>query len=340
MSLENKQGSKRRLGGAGKSGFLKDLFRKKPLGALGMIILILLALTAIFADVLAPYPMVNGAMQVDVIHKLQEPYFLMSAAERAAVTEIHFLGTDSLGRDVLSYLIYGARTSVILCLCCAVISMLVSLTIGTLSAVIGGWFDLLIQRLVDAWLCIPSMLILLILMSMMGQGMPQLIFAMSVPGGIAGSRIIRSAAMSVKDSGYVKSCTLLGGGTLWRTIFHVIPNILPLIITNMAGSLGSVVLMESSLSFLGYGVDPATPSWGYMITQQGKPNMYIAPYLAIWPGLCISLMVFSASMFGDAVRDLLDPRLKGGVGSYSTKKLRRIAAKMEKKLAKARAKAA
>ena len=326
--------------GAPRFSFLRDLFRKKPLGAAGMIILILLALTAVFADVLAPYPMVNGAMQVDVINKLQEPYFLMSAAERAAVTKVHLLGTDSLGRDVLSYLIYGARTSVILCLCCTVISTLVSLTIGTLSAVIGGWFDLLVQRLVDAWLCIPSMLILLILMSMLGQGMPQLVFALSVPGGIAGSRVIRSAAMSVKDSGYVRSSGLLGAGALWKTVRHVVPNILPLIITNAAGSLGSVVLMEASLSFLGYGVDPATPSWGYMITQQGKPNMYVAPYLAIWPGICISLMVFSASMFGDAVRDLLDPRLKGGVGSYSTKKLRRVTEKMQRRLANHRSPAA
>lgn len=323
-----------------KPGFFRDLFRKKPLGAAGMVILILLVLIAVFADLIAPYPMVNGAMQIDVLNRLQAPYFFLDPATKAGVTQIHWLGTDNLGRDVLSYLIYGARTSVILCLCCSVISTLVSLAIGTLSAVIGGWFDLLVQRLVDAWLCIPSMLILLILMSMMGKGMLQLIFAMSVPGGIAGSRIIRSAAMSVKDSGYVKSANLLGAGTLWKTVRHVIPNILPLIITNAAGSLGSVVLMESSLSFLGYGVDPATPSWGYMITQQGKPNMYVAPYLAIWPGICISLMVFSASMFGDAVRDLLDPRLKGGVGSYSTKKLRKMAAKMEKKMAKARSTAA
>ena len=340
MKASRPNGPERRPLDRKKPGFFHDLFHKKPLGAFGMIVLILLVLTAVFADFIAPYPMVGGAMQVDVIHKLQEPYFLMSAAERAAVTDVHLLGTDSLGRDVLSCLIYGARTSVILCVCCAVISTLVSLLIGTLSAVIGGWFDLIVQRLVDAWLCIPSMLILLILMSMLGQGMPQLIFAMSVPSGIAGSRIIRGAAMSVKDSGYVKSANLLGAGVFWKTIFHVIPNILPLIITNAAGSLGSVVLMESSMSFLGYGVDPATPSWGYMITQQGKPNMYVAPYLAIWPGLCISLMVFSASMFGDAVRDLLDPRLKGGVGSYSTKKLSRIKAKLEKKMAKAQTDAA
>ncbi len=323
-----------------KGTFLKDLFKKKPLGAAGMIILILLALVAIFADFLAPYPMVNGAMQIDVLNKLQAPYFLLSSAKKALVTEVHLLGTDSLGRDVLSYLIYGARTSVILCLCCTIISTFVSLAIGTLSAVIGGWFDLLVQRLVDAWLCIPSMLILLILMSMLGSGMPQLIFALSVPGGIAGSRIIRSAAMSVKDSGYVRCSGLLGAGTLWKTVRHVVPNILPLIITNAAGSLGSVVLMEASLSFLGYGVDPATPSWGYMITQQGKPNMYVAPYLAIWPGVCISLMVFSASMFGDAVRDLMDPRLKGGVGSYSTKKLKKVAAKMQQKMDKIRSTAA
>ena len=288
MKASRPNGPERRPLDRKKPGFFHDLFHKKPLGAFGMIVLILLVLTAVFADFIAPYPMVGGAMQVDVIHKLQEPYFLMSAAERAAVTDVHLLGTDSLGRDVLSYLIYGARTSVILCVCCAVISTLVSLLIGTLSAVIGGWFDLIVQRLVDAWLCIPSMLILLILMSMLGQGMPQLIFAMSVPSGIAGSRIIRGAAMSVKDSGYVKSANLLGAGVFWKTIFHVIPNILPLIITNAAGSLGSVVLMESSMSFLGYGVDPATPSWGYMITQQGKPNMYVAP---IWPsGLdCVSL---------------------------------------------------
>lgn len=317
-----------------KFGFLQDLFKKKPLGAVGMIILIILVLVAIFADLIAPYPMINGSMQIDVLHSLEKPYIFMNAEEKAEVTDIHILGTDSLGRDVLSYLIYGCRTSVILCLACAVISQFISVVIGTLSAVIGGWFDLIVQRIVDAWLSIPSMLILLILMSMLGQGMPQMIFAMSVPNGIGGSRIIRSAAISVKDSGYVKSANQLGAGTIWKTIRHIIPNILPLIITNMAGGLGGVVLMEASLSFLGYGVDPATPSWGYMITQQGKANMYTNPFLSVWPGLCITLMVFAANMFGDAVRDLLDPRLKGGVGSYSTKKLDKMTEKMKSKMEK------
>ena len=300
-------------------GFLRELFRKKPLGALGMIILVLLVLVAIFADYIAPYPMVNGALPVDVLHK-----FAKSSPE-------HLLGCDSLGRDVLSYLIYGARTSVILCVCCTVLSILVSIVIGTLSALIGGWFDLVVQRFVDAWLSIPSMLILLILMSILGSGMPQLIFALSVPSGIAGSRLIRGSAVTVRSSGYLKVSENLGSGVFWRIVKHVIPNILPLIITNMATSLSGVVLMESSLSFLGFGVDPATPSWGYMITNQGRTYMFMAPWLAIYPGICISLMVFSANMFGDAVRDLLDPRLKGGVGSYSTKKIAKVAEKLTRK---------
>ena len=261
------------------------------------------------------------------------PTQMDASAQMQAPSLQHLLGTDNLGRDVLSYLIYGARTSAILGLCCTLLSVIISVIIGTFSAVIGGKFDLVVQRFVDAWQCIPSMLILLLLMNMLGTGMPQLIFALSVPSGINGSRMMRSAAISVKDSGYVRSSGLLGAGILWKTIKHVIPNILPIIITNAASSLGGVILMEASMNFLGFGVDPGTPSWGYMITQQGKPNMFIAPYLAIWPGICISLMVFSASMFGDAVRDLLDPRLKGGVGSYSTKKLRKMAAKMEKKMA-------
>lgn len=324
--------------------FLRDLFRKKPVGAIGLVILLLLVLVAIFADVLAPYPMVNGAMQVSVIDKLQKPFFAMTAAERQTIRDngwpIYILGTDSLGRDLLSYLIYGARTSVILCLSCVVISTIISVLIGTLSATIGGKFDMIIQRIVDAWQCIPSMLILLILMSILGNGLPQLIFALSVPNGIAGSRMIRSAAFSVKDSGYVKASELLGCTTWWKVLKHVIPNTLPLIIVSAAGSIGGVVMMEASLNFLGYGVDPGTPSWGYIITNQGRANMFIAPWLSIYPGVAITLMVFGANMFGDAVRDLMDPRLKGGVGSYNTKKIKKIAAKMIRKMEKRQARQA
>lgn len=296
--------------------FWRELFRTKPLAGMGLILLAVFVLAAILADVVAPYPMVNGQLQVDVAHKL------------APISPEHLLGTDTLGRDLLSYLIYGARTSVILCVTCTILSTLVSLIIGVSSAVLGGKFDLCLQRLVDAWQCIPAMLILLILMSLMGNGLIQLIIAIAVPGGIGGSRMVRSAAMSVKDSGYVKMSEMLGSRPLWRMVKHVIPNILPIIIINMAGSLGGVVMMEASMNFLGYGVDPGTPSWGALITSTGRMYMFKYPMLAVAPGVLIALMVFASAMFGDGVRDLLDPRLKGGVGSYNTKKLRKIAAKI------------
>lgn len=298
------------------SSFWKELFTTKPLAGLGLIILVLMVLVAIFADQLAPYPMVDGELQVDILHKL------------APMSLEHPLGTDTLGRDLLSYLIYGARTSVILCIACTILSTVISTAIGVSSAVIGGKFDLVVQRLVDAWQCIPNMLILLILMSLMGNGILQLIVAISVPSGIAGSRLVRSAAMSVKDSGYVKMSNMLGSNSLWKMIKHVIPNILPIIIINMAGSLGGVVMMEASMNFLGYGVDPGTPSWGYLITSTGRMYMFKYPLLAVCPGVLIALMVFASAMFGDGVRDILDPRLKGGVGSYNAKKLRKIAARM------------
>ena len=240
-----------------------------------------------------------------------------------------------MGQDLLSYMIYGARTSVILCVCCTVLSTIISLVIGVLSAVIGGWFDLIVQRIVDAFGCIPQMLLLLLLMAMLGNGIPQMIFALAVPSGIGGSRMVRSSAMAVKDSVYCQTSDLLGGTTIWKCIFHVVPNIMPLIIISAAGSLGGVVMMEASMNFLGYGVDPGTPSWGALITGSGKELMFSCPWLCIVPGVAITILTFSASMFGDAIRDLLDPRLKGGVGSYSSKKLKRIAARQAKREAKA-----
>lgn len=308
--------------------FIVSLFKKKPLGALGLIILIAFLLIAVFADQLAPYPMVNGTMQMNIAEKLQKP-----SAE-------HLLGTDNLGRDVLSYLIYGARTSATLGICCTLLSVTISTLIGAFSAVIGGKFDLIVQRIVDAFTCIPSTLIMIVLMAMLGSGIPQMVVAMSVPSGISGSRMMRSQAIAVRDSGYVHASEILGANTIWKTLKHVIPNMTPLIVTNAASSLGGVILMEATMNFLGFGVQVGTPSWGYMITNQGKTNMYIMPMLAVYPGVCIALMCFGATMFGDAVRDLMDPRLKGGVGSYNSSKIAKFRAKMEKKYGSASEEAA
>ena len=295
-----------------KPSFLHELFHTKKLAALGLCLLIFFLLVAIFADVIAPVKEVGGQLPTSVLDKLKPPSLK------------HPLGTDSVGRDLLSYMIYGCRTSVILGIICTLLSTLVSLIIGVASAVIGGWFDLLIQRIVDAWQCIPGMLIMLIMMSILGNGLIQLIIVISIPAGIGGSRMVRSAAISVKDAGYSKMSTMLGGSAVWKMVQHVTPNILPIIIMNLAGSLGGVIMMEASLNFLGFGVAVNTPSWGAMLSGQGRSNMYVAPWLAMVPGIAIGIMVFASAMLGDGVRDILDPRLKGGVGSYAGNKLKKI----------------
>jgi len=295
--------------------FLATLWRTKKIAFLGLLILVLFILVAIFADVLAPQKMENGMLASH----------LLDAAKPPSLE--HPLGTDAQGRDLLSYMIYGARTSVILGLSCTILATVISVVIGVASAVIGGRFDLYLQRFIDAWQCVPGMLIMLILMSILGPGMLSMIVVLSVPPGIGGSRMIRSAAISVKDSGCRDMSRVLGGKNLWRMIHHVIPNIMPLVLMNLANSLGGTIMMESTLNFLGFGVDLNTPSWGYLLTSQGRSKMYTAPWIGLAPGIAITVMVFAAAMFGDGVRDILDPRLKGGMGSFSRKKIRKIAEK-------------
>ncbi len=156
-------------------------------------------------------------------------------------------------------MIYGARTSVILGITCTILSTVISVVIGVASAVIGGKFDLILQRFIDAWQCIPGMLIMLIMMTMLGSGMLPMIIVLSIPGGIGGSRMIRSAAISVKDSGYCNMSKMLGGKNVWRMVHHVLPNILPLVLMNLANSLGGTIMMEATLNFLGFGVNINTP---------------------------------------------------------------------------------
>ena len=250
---------------------IKDFCRAKPSAALGAVVILLLILVAIFADVLAPFKMELGTF------KLKKPWWALSEIDKAmeqANGTIYWLGTDNLGRDVLSYLIYGARTSVILCLGVSVLTTFIAVVIGTLSAVLGGWFDLIVQRIVDAFSCIPGMLLSMILMSMVGNGIWQLIFVMSLPGGIGQSRLIRSSVIAVKDAGYCRTSDVLGGGNLWKMLRHVVPNIMPIIIVTAAGGLGGTVMMEASMNFLGYGVKVGTPSWGYMIHEPG-PRQYV-----------------------------------------------------------------
>lgn len=277
------------------------LIKEKPLGTVGLVIVVILLLTGIGAELLAPFPM----NKIDLTATLAGP------------SPKHMLGTDNLGRDVLANLIYGARVSMIIGTLATLLTMVVSIFIGALSATIGGTFDLILQRFVDAWMCIPGIMILLIMMSILGKGLPQMIAAMAIPGGIGGSRMIRSAVIAIKENQYIEANRAIGASTGWLMMRHIIPNIAPLIILASAMQIGGMIMMESGLSFLGFGVPPGVPSWGSMLSNEGRQYMEIAPALAFWPGFCLALVIFGCNVFGDALRDLMDPRLKGGVGTYA-----------------------
>ena len=283
--------------------FLIRLVKEKPLGTVGAIITLLLLLVGIFADFLAPYGM-------------NEP-FLVDAL--AAPSARYWLGTDNIGRDILSRVIYGARISVIIGLAASTMATIISVIIGMLSGYIGGKFDLIVQRLVDAWMCFPNLVLLMVLISMIGAGIWQVIAVIGISWGIGGSRIIRGATMGIKENVYVEAAKAIGCPTSRILTRHILPNIMAPTIILFSTRVPSSILAEAALSFLGFGIPPPFPSWGGMLSGAGRAYMYQAPWMVIWPGLALSIVVYAVNMFGDAVRDLLDPRMRGGVGRYGVK---------------------
>jgi peptide/nickel transport system permease protein len=269
-------------------------------------IVLLLILVAIFADVLAPY----GYMKVHPADMLQG-----SSAR-------YLLGTDQLGRDFLSRLILGARLSLVVGLAATALNVVVAVLIGGISGFIGGKFDLVMQRFVDAWMAFPGLLILLTVMSIVGRGLPQIIVVLGISGGIAASRIVRSAVIGVKENDYFLAARAVGTPTSQILLRHVLPNIMATVIIIFSINIGGVIMAEASLSFLGFGLPAQIPSWGGMLSREGREYMEMAPWLALWPGLALTIVVYSFNMFGDAMRDLLDPRLRGGQGSYGTAKVK------------------
>jgi peptide/nickel transport system permease protein len=275
--------------------FLVRLFREKPLGAAGGAIFVLFLLCGIFADFLAPY----GMNQISPRNRLLPPSWAYP------------FGTDNLGRDMLSRCLYGAQLSVIIGFTGATLATIVSVAIGILTGYLGGKIDLVAQRFVDAWMSFPDLIILLVVVSVLGPGIPQIVGTLGLLLGIAGSRIIRSAVVSVREHMYVHAAQSIGASTrriLWR---HILPNIMPPIIVLFTTRVGTVILAESSLSFLGLGVPPPTPTWGGMLSGSGRTFMFQGPWLALAPGLCLTIVVYATNVFGDALRDLLDPRMRG-----------------------------
>ena len=275
--------------------FIGRLFREKPLGAAGAVVFVLFLFCGLFADVLAPY----GMNQINPINRLKPPSLAFP------------FGTDNLGRDMLSRCLYGAQLSVIIGFCAAGIATFISVVLGIVSGYLGGKFDLVLQRFVDAWMSFPDLIILIVVVSVVGPGMPQIVVTLGLLLGIAGSRIIRGAVVSVRENMYVHAAQSTGASTfriLWR---HILPNVMAPVIVLFTTRVGTVILAESGLSFLGLGVPPPAPTWGGLLSGSGRTFMLQGPWLALAPGLCLTVVVYATNMFGDALRDLLDPRMRG-----------------------------
>jgi peptide/nickel transport system permease protein len=269
--------------------------RRKPLGAIGGVIVVAMLVMTLFAEQIAPYSYdetIRGA-------RMKPP----SAA--------HWLGTDNLSRDLWSRVVYGARVSVTVGFATIALAIVAATAIGVSSAYFGGAYDLVVQRVVDAWLSFPYLIIILSVMAVLGPGRINLIVSVAIIAAATNSRVIRGAALTVMQSQFVEAARALGCGHGRIIVRHILPNVAATIVILATIGLGAVILAESALSFLGFGVPPPYPSWGAMLSGSGRTYMFRAPWMAIWPGVAISLAVFGFNMLGDALRDVLDPRLRG-----------------------------
>lgn len=273
---------------------LGRFMRHKPLGAFGLIVITLLVLTALLPSVIAPYRYDD----IDILNRFQGPSW------------DHLFGTDSQGRDVFSRVIYGARTSVTIGLGVVLLAAFMATIIGLLSGYYGGLVDLIAQRVIDIWQAFPGMIFIIFLLSIFSISQTVLIVALAIVFTAGSSRVIRSSVLQVKQHLFVEAARSMGASHT-RIIFrHILPNILSIVIITSSVQIGAVILIESSLSFLGFGVPPPYPSWGGML-QTAQADMQQHPYLALFPGLAIAITVYSFNMLGDALRDVLDPRMRG-----------------------------
>jgi ABC-type dipeptide/oligopeptide/nickel transport system permease subunit len=260
----------------------------------GAVILLLLFLTAIFAPVLAPH----------------DPYLVGATAPLSQPTREHPLGSDALGRDTLSRLIYGSRTALMVGFITVAISAAVGITLGVVAGYMGGAPQMIIMRVIDAIMCFPMILLALLIASVLGGGIKNVIIALSVATIPGYARVSFGMTLSIRENDYVIASQLMGADDAYTIIKHILPNIMPPLLVIMTMQLGSIILSEAGLSFLGIGIEAPGAAWGAMVSD-GYRYLLSNPALSFAPGLAIMLTVFAFNMVGDGLRDALDPRLRG-----------------------------
>lgn len=276
------------------AGVVGAFARTKPVGMAGAVVVVAMALTALLADVVAPY------------NPVQTDYGAMFAPPSAE----HWLGADSFGRDVLSRIIHGSRTALLVGFSAAFVGATLGLLIGAASGYFGGRIDMLIQRVMDVFLSFPLIILALAVVAILGTGVGKVIVAILIPMVPRAARVCRSSALAVRETPFVDAARAAGFGHTRIVLRHVLPNLMAPYLIMLTAFLGQAILLEASLSYLGLGVQEPTPAWGLMLHGAAAEYAESAPWIPVFPGLAISLAVFAFNLFGDSLRDALDPKLR------------------------------
>jgi peptide/nickel transport system permease protein len=269
--------------------------RAKPLGAAGAIIILVLLLVGAFSGVLAPY----------------DPYQADYGAQFARPSPDHWLGTDEFGRDLMSRIMHGARIALFVGFSASFLGCTLGGLLGVTSAYLGGRVDLLLERLMDILLAFPQLILALAIASILGPAVQNVVIAIAIPIIPRAARVVRATALSVKENVYVEAVQALGAPQPRIVLRHIVPNVVAPYIIMLTAQLGGAILAEAALSYLGLGAAEPTPSWGLMLSGSALSYAQKAPWIAVFPGIAISLGVFGFNLFGDSLRDALDPKLRG-----------------------------
>lgn len=272
----------------------KVLMRKNPLGTFGFVVVIIMIFAAVFADVMTGY----DPEEVSFGDMLVSPNFDF------------LLGTDQMGRDIFTRIIYGARTALLVGVTASVIGAFIGLVLGVGSAYFGGTIDLLFQRFMDVFMAFPLIIMALAIVAIFGTGVEKVIIAITIPFIPRCARVVRSNALAIREIPYVDAARAMGFSHMRIILRHMVPNVMAPFLIMITAFVGQAILLEASLSYLGLGVQEPTPAWGLMLQGGAEEYAESAPWVPIFPGLAITLAVFGFNLFGDAVRDTLDPRLR------------------------------